>query len=260
MFVNGVVHVHTKYSRDGKLSLHELKEKCRNEGIKFVFISDHTEDLDPFQYDILKQECEELSSELLCFVPGLEFDCLEGIHILGFNLPEYIVKWNRRNIVEKVRKSGGISVLAHPSRIKNMEGLNEIGALDLVEYWNPTYATEFYPDNKSKEVYKFMLKKNKNVLSIAGTDFHHNGYGSFNKKVYVTLNVEIVSRENIFQKIKEGDYFSTNGFITLHSKGAKIEGNFIVKILSKIVSFSKKRAKKVMNKIRKMEKIGVGNE
>ena len=86
MLINGVVHVHTSYSRDGKLSLHELKEKCRNEGIKFVFISDHAEDLDPFQYDILKQECEELSSELLCFVPGLEFDCLDGLHILGFNL------------------------------------------------------------------------------------------------------------------------------------------------------------------------------
>lgn len=242
----GVAHVHTSYSRDGTLTLKDLKEKCLKEEINFVLIADHAEDLDANKYKALKRECDLLNGESFCLIPGLEFDCSDKIHILGFGITEYIENWDLGNITDKIQEAGGLSVLSHLSLIENMENLSKIRNLDFGECWNPSYATEFYPDKKSLEIYKKIYKKDAGVLAIAGADFHHTGYGHFNKKVFLDMHLEKLSREDILGKMKRGDFLSSNAAICMSPKEARIEGKFVIIALNRILSFIKIAARSAL--------------
>ena len=67
-----LLHAHTTYSHDGRLSPQELAALARSKGFDAVLVSDHYEDLDEDSYGRLDRECEAVDTCML--VPGYEKD------------------------------------------------------------------------------------------------------------------------------------------------------------------------------------------
>ena len=45
MEISGIMHVHSKYSYDGEMSIKQIKELCKSRGNHFVFITEHLESM-----------------------------------------------------------------------------------------------------------------------------------------------------------------------------------------------------------------------
>lgn len=89
----GALHLHSTYS-DGEFTLTELRDALREQGCRFACVTDHAEFFDEARRDAFIAECERLSSDEFRFVPGLEFNCRDKMHILGYGVTELVESAN----------------------------------------------------------------------------------------------------------------------------------------------------------------------
>ena len=88
MKIEGVFHVHSSFSHDGKESLYELSSHFKTKGIDFCIITDHFEDFDEKSfYSYLAQIRDINSSGKFLFIPGVEI-VVGAAHIIVFPLEE----------------------------------------------------------------------------------------------------------------------------------------------------------------------------
>jgi len=106
------LHVHSGFSNDGELGVDELVNKCLDNGISILSITDH---------NIVNGIPEALN---LCrkagisFIPGLEIDCNyigRDMHLLAYH-----IDWESREIVELEAKAEQIHMEAVPIMIRNL--------------------------------------------------------------------------------------------------------------------------------------------
>ncbi|WP_297598495.1 PHP domain-containing protein [uncultured Cetobacterium sp.] len=119
---------------------------------------------------------------------------------LGRNGVAYVEKGNSdpKEIVELIKKCGGVSALAHPSLVsvsrekveKIIEVLKESG-LDGLEVEYSSYTS------KEKKYYKELAMK-KNLLMVGGSDFHGGN------RVGVDIGYACISQEEIKELLERG--------------------------------------------------------
>jgi hypothetical protein len=123
-------HVHTRYSEDGSTSLRDLLLYAKKQGLDGVAVTDHDTTLGARRLARQRQ---------LLVIPGIEVSSLNG-HVLALNVTENIPpKMSLIETVEKIHKSGGIAVIAHPSAVLKTGLGNKITSnsnLDAVEVIN----------------------------------------------------------------------------------------------------------------------------
>ena len=190
-YKNVDLHIHSCES-DGIMTPYEIVIQAKERGLKYIAISDHNT-LDAYLYtNILKEDI---------VIPAIEFDCFyKGvlIHILGyginidsrelkpllaksrlgktFNLYRLLKLRNPKEVIEKIKKAGGISVLAHPcccwtfNLDKFISELKDCG-LEGVEV--------FYPYKRLRKILKFHsgekvadIADKYNLIKTGGTDSH----------------------------------------------------------------------------------------
>ena len=82
MEVKGILHCHSTYSYDAKLSLPELKKLLQKKGLSFACMTEHTDELTKERAVAFVEECRSLSDGSFIFIPGFEVP-YKHAHILS---------------------------------------------------------------------------------------------------------------------------------------------------------------------------------
>ncbi len=127
--VRGVMHVHTERS-DGSGTADEVAAAASRAGLRFVIVTDHdtgaTEPGKPYyRFGVL-------------MIEGIEISTDQG-HVIALGLPRapYPLAGEARDVLEDIRRLGGISIAAHPeSRKPELRWSEWTTALDGLEWLN----------------------------------------------------------------------------------------------------------------------------
>ena len=181
------LHVHTCYSEDGHTTLEELVDIARMRNLGCIAVTDHNS----FEaYEHLKD------IEDIIFVPGEEVSSAGG-HIVALGIDRHIQSGlSIKETVDLIHEAGGIAIVAHPYRMWNGIGPeNIIPEFDGIEAMN---ARSVPKDNRRSN----KLAREFGKAITAGSDAH------VPRKVgdgYVIIPDECRTWQDVIKVLKEGD-------------------------------------------------------
>lgn len=174
--MEGVFHVHSNYSSDGKLSLEDLREECKKRGFQFMVVTDHAEDFSPDKVNKFIDNCEKISRKGFLAIPGLEFiiDKEREAHLLVAGLEKLTSQNGIGEILRRVLEgeNNSLVVLAHPSRSRYYIPSRYESKINGIEVWNSAYNTRYLPDHKAIRFLAYLKKKNPQLIGFGGLDLH----------------------------------------------------------------------------------------
>ena len=203
MELKGIIHCHSTYSYDAKLSLRELKELCVKNGVQFVCMTEHVDEMTKEQAEAFVRECEALTDERFRFIPGFEVP-YRSAHILMVGMRKFF--GNYAPTIESLRewtKEASFVVLAHPVRNDFLVDDGLLGEIDSLEVWNQQYEGKRVPRTRSLALLEDLRKQKSLLLATGGVDFHRTEHFG---APFVTLTVDSLTEESIIQKLKTGAF------------------------------------------------------
>jgi hypothetical protein len=213
--IRGALHIHSKLSRDGTMSIAELVRWYKRNGYQFLAMGEHAEDLDEARVQALRELSFEHSNETFCVIPGIEFAGNSDIHILGIGVVRLISERNPRAIAEQIHEQGGFAVLAHPKRIGWECPADVLQAVDAAEIWNVGYDGKYLPSPKALPGFRRMRQMNPKLLAVASHDFHRTA--SF-YDVAIETDVKVLSPDEILETLRRGCYCIHSRFFRTDSQ------------------------------------------
>lgn len=211
----GAIHIHSTYS-DGEFTLRELREIFASCGCDFVCITDHAEAFDKPKLEAYVQECQSLSDETFSFVPGLEYECQDRMHILGYGMTSLADSRDPQRVIQQIEQQGGVSVIAHP-RVTSFPQIQAFGVLPTgIECWNSKYDSRYAPRLETFGLLNFLQVRKPSLLAFYGQDLHW-------KKQYRGLltmfSKSIYTRKALLEALSAGEYVCCKGDLVLPSNG-----------------------------------------
>jgi len=181
------LHVHTVYS-DGHGTVDEVLETAKLKGLDGLAITDH--------YTLEGYYRARAYDSGLLVIPGFEFDTDSGhMLILGLErLPPYYFSYEE--IVDWVRRLGGLTVLAHPAAGKIRLDTWIRYRPDAVEVLNASYPSSYYFLKKGLAVARKL-----GLPEVGGSDAH---YPQIVGDAYTTVDVDNPSIDHIVEAIRAG--------------------------------------------------------
>jgi hypothetical protein len=171
-FLRGIVHVHSNFSYDGKHSLLEIAQAARSIGLDFVCMTEHSDTLDPHKVSSIAKECETLSSPDFLMIPGIEFTCLDNLHLLGIGIKSYISSSDPVEVSRFIQQEGGLSVIAHPMRKQYQMPPTLLSVVNGIEIWNVVYDGRYFPNAMALDLYSKAKISNPGLVAFLGRDLH----------------------------------------------------------------------------------------
>ncbi|OGI15941.1 hypothetical protein A3K63_01125 [Candidatus Micrarchaeota archaeon RBG_16_49_10] len=251
--LNGLFHVHSDYSYDGKLSLEKIKSACKHYGFDFVILAEHSQSLDDKKAEEFRKKCRELSDGDVVLIPSVEYSCEGGMHIVGLGVSEIISETKVDAVIKKIRDLGGFPIMAHPTKYENFntEGVEGLGG---VELWNFSYDG-LWPRKRGIEIFSEMKKKDENLLSFFGLDLHYFYRFFLAEKLLMSMKIESEKTEKtVIAALRNGEFYFENLFFCSDSKGNVIMPKMFSEVSAKVYDFSKSSFKfflKVKKKLRR---------
>lgn len=151
------LHVHTRYSRDGRCTLLEAVRMAKSRGLSGIAITDH---------DSVGGSLEAAGLNLKDFVviPGIEVSSRDG-HILGLNVREPIPPGlPAAETVALIKEQEGMAVAAHPFGLGRKIGAVLKARFDAIEVLN---SRTYFGNSLARE----FAERNK-LPMVAGSDAH----------------------------------------------------------------------------------------
>jgi predicted ATP-grasp superfamily ATP-dependent carboligase len=211
----GVLHVHSKYS-DGEFTLPELKEIFQAAGCKFVCVTDHAESFDDSKLEQYLSECARLSRDDFLFVPGLEYGCEGGMHILGYGCTTLANSKDPQQVIEHIHGHGGIAVIAHPAD-RMFPAIEEFSVLPHgIEVWNTKYDGRYAPRTGTFHLLERMQQNKPTLRAFYGQDLHWKRQF---RGLFTSLNGAATDRKKILDALTQGEFSGTKGDLRLPSSG-----------------------------------------
>ena len=120
------LHVHSRRSPDGAMSLEEIVRRAKAAGLQGMAVCDH---------DLVMEAVPECSDFLV--IPGIEVSTDQG-HLLGLFVTEPVESREFFKAAAEIRRQGGLAVLAHPFQRSRDPArlLPLLPSLDGLEVWN----------------------------------------------------------------------------------------------------------------------------
>ena len=143
--VRGILHVHSSYSFDSTTPLEAIRLLARERNLSFVVQTEHSNELTAVQHRRYVEEAHALSDATFLLIPGVEYATADNrIHVLAIGAEIF---WEDLRLcpperlgelVERIRQSGGLSVLAHPERMDAIARVppEVLERVDAIEVWN----------------------------------------------------------------------------------------------------------------------------
>ena len=214
MEVIGILHCHSNYSYDAKLSLRELKELFQKNGVQFVCMTEHADELTKDRAAAFVRECDELSDDSFRFIPGFEVPYGKGTHVLMIGMREFFGSYAPDSDALRVwTRRAPFVVLAHPvrNRFKVDDGL--LAQLHGLEVWNQQYEGKRVPRVRSLKLFTRLKKKRETLVATGGIDFHRTEHMG---APLTHLHVETLTEEAILEKLKTGAFTVTGTSVLVY--------------------------------------------
>lgn len=201
--VSGINHIHTGYSYDGKSSLQEVADLARKRGHDFLLITEHNDDFDDEKMERFVAECEQLSTDGLVVIPGLEVNCDFGRHLLAIGVRRYIDMAEPDEAIGRIKENHGLAVFAHPALYQFRPFFKSVNDLNGVEVWNAHFDGRYAPNLKSLGLLHNLRKENPRIFAYSGLDLHSTA--AFDD---LCLRVEVTepTEGEILGSLKEGRF------------------------------------------------------
>lgn len=213
--LKGALHLHTTYS-DGEFTLAELREVLRAAGCDFALMTDHAEDFDAAKVKDYVAECAALSDDKFTFIPGLEFECEQRMHILGLGVTELVTTQNPEEVIRHIAAHNGVSVIAHPKNefFDWIEGFTSLP--DGIETWNSKYDSRYAPRPGTFELLQRLQTRKPQMCAFYGIDLHwrHQYRGLFNQVECATTK-----RDDLFAALNTGRFHGVKENLALPAHG-----------------------------------------
>lgn len=203
MRVKGALHVHSRLSRDGTMSIDELVRYYRQNGYQFLAMGEHGEDLDESKLQALRELSAQNTTDEFCVIPGIEFAATSNIHIVGIGITNLIQANDPLDCAKAIREQHGFAVLAHPKRMGWECRADVLLSVEGVEIWNVGYDGKYLPSPKALSGFRRMQQINPKLLAVASHDFHRAA--SF-YDVAIEMDVPLISAEVILRNLHGGMY------------------------------------------------------
>lgn len=202
MTYRGLLHVHSTYSYDGKLSLVELKHRLQAAGLAFAAMTEHTDQLTTEVAQRFVAECRALSDSTFVFLPGFEVPYGRA-HLLHLGATDFKVPV-ARNEDELLlwRAAAPLVILAHPVRNRWRLDATLRGLIDGVEVWNQQYDGKRVPRPRSLSLLR-SLRRQSTLLGTVGVDFHRPEHLG---APYTTVTCKNLSEAHLLDALIEGSY------------------------------------------------------
>ena len=224
--LKGDFHIHTSFSYDASSSPKEIVKQALKIGLNILCITDHNETKGAVE--VLKYAFDKK----LIVIPGIEIKSKDG-DILGINIKKKIPSGlSGKETIKKIKKAGGIAIIAHPYGLPPAKRLKE--NLELADGFEIFNASLFKFANKKAK----RLQKNFSQKAItAGSDAHFPKFLGRGKLLFEGENLD---EKKILEKILK--------------KEVKISGREYT-LFEKIEDHFKRTAVKVKNALSKKRKI-----
>ena len=213
--LKGVLHCHSTYS-DGDLTLAQLREIFVSAGCRFLCITDHAEYFDAGKTTAYERECEQHSDDRFRFIAGLEYRCMNGMHVLGYGTTSPIASIDPEEVFRQIRLAGGVAVIAHPrddafAWIETFEMLP-----DGIETWNSKYDGRYAPRPGTFALLGRLKARRPSMTAFYGQDLHwRNQY----RGLFTMAECEAADRASVLRALGRGDYVGVKDDLRLPSSG-----------------------------------------
>ena len=212
--ITGILHCHSNYSYDAKLSLRELRDLFVPKGISFVCMTEHTDELTPERASAFVHECDEYSDEKFRFIPGFEVP-YKHAHVLMIGCRSFFQ--NYAPSIAELRPwvdASSFVVLAHPVRNDFIVDTDLLASINGLEVWNQQYEGKLVPRVRSLALFTELHTVKPTLVATGGVDFHRTEHFGAPQ---VTLSVETLSEDAVIEKL-------TTGAFTVHSESLRFFG------------------------------------
>ena len=216
--MEGLFHVHSNYSADGRLSLEELREECLKRNLQFMVVTDHAEDFSATRLQKFIDHCERISDERFLVVAGLEFniDREREVHLLVVGLDGLPCENGPEAILKKIRegKNSALTVMAHLSRSNYYIPPDYEKKIHGIEVWNAAYDSRYLPDHKAIRLFADLKKVNKRLIGFGGLDLHdHSGF----RELRICLTNSCHNNQELLDHLKAGKFKIRGPFMSISS-------------------------------------------
>jgi hypothetical protein len=213
--LKGAIHIHSTYS-DGEFSLPELRALYIAEGCSFVCMTDHAEWFDDDSLTAYIQECATLSDGNFRFVHGLEYECEQRMHILGYGAEKLASTQDPQQVIRHIDSQNAISVIAHPKDVffPWIESFETLPAG--IETWNSKYDSRYAPRPGTFVLLQKLQQRKPGMLAFYGQDLH---WKKQFHGLFVQLNCQSNETAQILNALRQGKYSGLKDDISLSSSG-----------------------------------------
>ncbi len=213
--LKGAIHIHSTYS-DGEFALPELRAIFATEGCAFVCMTDHAEAFDAHSLAAYQAECEALSDAAFRFVPGLEYECEQRMHILGYGAERLASTQDPQQVIRHIDSQNAISVIAHP-KDAFFQWIETFEVLPAgIEVWNSKYDGRYAPRPGTFALLQKLQQRKPEMMAFYGQDLH---WKKQFRGLFVELNCEANEPPRILDALRRGNYSGVKGDISLPSSG-----------------------------------------
>ena len=214
--VRCALHVHSTYS-DGEFTLAELRAVFLKAGVRVVCTADHDYSFTPERLAEYVAECAQLSDEALRFIPGLEFECTDRMHVLGYGVTTLAGTPDPELVFGHIERLGGVSVIAHP-KDTHFPWIESFAELPMgVEVWNSKYDGRYAPRARTFELYRRLRARRPGMRAFYGQDLH---WRTQFRALYTDVRASDTTRDAVLGALAAGDYAGVHGELVLPSDGA----------------------------------------
>jgi hypothetical protein len=170
MEVLAACHIHSEWSYDGSWPLDELAIRFARRGYRILMMTEHDRGFSPSRLGEFRKACARASSETMLVLPGIEYsDPGNRVHVLVWGRIPFLGEGvPTGTLLEAVTASGGLAVLAHPSRRTAWTSFEPRWAEALlgIEVWNRKYDG-WAPSDTAPA-----LVDSSGAIPFVGLDFH----------------------------------------------------------------------------------------
>jgi len=213
--LKAVLHAHSTYS-DGEFTLSELRELFFGQGCSVLCITDHAESFDAEKLDAYVMECSSLSHDGFLFVPGLEFECEQRMHILGYGSTTLANTKDPEAVIRHIEAHSGLAVIAHPKDTM-FPWIETFQSLPLgIETWNSKYDGRYAPRPGTFDLLSRLRSRRREMKAFYGQDLH---WRKQFRGLFVELQTETLSRESVLDTLARGQFTAVKGDLRLSSAG-----------------------------------------
>lgn len=158
------MHVHSKYSRDSTLEVKDILKYAKKIGLDGIAITDHKTIKGGLEGLALSRD---YGIEVTVGVE-IETDCGE---VVGYHLTEEIENETFYDVVDEIRRQGGVVSIPHPFDALRVNALDSRGFIlknrDYIDYLEINGRTLPYFNNIARK-----LAEKENIPLIGGSDAH----------------------------------------------------------------------------------------